>query len=264
MENSIEEDIARLAKLITTKFNNDYSIDNKDKEAIEELLKAYKELKEIEESHRKENGKLRERVKELEEWNEYYRKEMLSKEYIKLNYIPKSKVKETIAELVKEYKDILSDYGNINTNLIINIPNENVKKHCGKLVEKIIVLQELLESEEQMNEKEFEELFRNTPFENIKKIQHYIDKNYIPLQKVKEMRDELARTKAEYMKWQKQELGQKDKIIDLMAETINNHDIDEDICKQMGQKANCNEFEDTEKCKECIKQYFENKAKEIK
>ena len=33
-----------------------------------------------------------------------------------------------------------------------------------------------------MNEKEFEELFGNTPFENIKKIQHYIDKNYIPVQ----------------------------------------------------------------------------------
>jgi len=104
-----------------------------------------------------------------------------------------------------------------------------------------------------MNEEEFEELFGNTPFENIKKIQHYIEK----LQKENE------KALAEYMKWQKQELGQKDKIIDLMAETINNHDIDEDICKQMEQKANCNEFEDTEKCKECIKQYFINKAKEI-
>lgn len=62
----------------------------------------------------------------------------------------------------------------------------------------------------------------------------------------------------------KKELRQKDKIIDLMAETINNHDIDKDICKQMGQKANCNEFEDKEKCKECIKQYFINKAKEIR
>ena len=51
-----------------------------------------------------------------------------------------------------------------------------------------------------------------------------------------------------------------DKIIYLMAETINNHDIDEDVCKQMGRKQNCNEFEDTEKCKECIKQYFNNKA----
>ena len=56
-------------------------------------------------------------------------------------------------------------------------------------------------------------------------------------------------------------LEEKDKIIDLMSETINNHDIDEDICKKMGQKENCNEFEDKEKCKECIKQYFENKVK---
>lgn len=58
-------------------------------------------------------------------------------------------------------------------------------------------------------------------------------------------------------------LKEKDKQIDLMAEIINNNDIDEDICKQMGQKENCNEFEDKEKCKECIKQYFENKAKEL-
>lgn len=56
-------------------------------------------------------------------------------------------------------------------------------------------------------------------------------------------------------------LEEKDKIIDLMSETINNHDIDEDICKQMGQKEDCNEFEDKEKCKDCIKQYFENKVK---
>ena len=57
-------------------------------------------------------------------------------------------------------------------------------------------------------------------------------------------------------------LEEKDKIINSMLETINNHDIDEDICKQMGQKEDCNEFEDKEKCKDCIKQYFENKAKE--
>ena len=37
-----------------------------------------------------------------------------------------------------------------------------------------------------MNEKEFEELFGNTPFDNIKKIQHYIDKNYIPVQIIKD------------------------------------------------------------------------------
>lgn len=78
-----------------------------------------------------------------------------------------------------------------------------------------------------------------------------------------EMSNKNCELEFEIEKLQK-ELKQKDKIIDLMAETINNHDIDEDICKQMGQKANCNEFENTEKCKECIKQYFENKAKKIK
>ena len=78
-----------------------------------------------------------------------------------------------------------------------------------------------------------------------------------------EMSNKNCELEFEIEKLQK-ELKQKNKIIDLMAETINNHDIDEDICKQMGQKANCNEFEDTEKCKECIKQYFENKAKKIK
>ena len=67
-----------------------------------------------------------------------------------------------------------------------------------------------------------------------------------------------------YIEQLRKELEQKDKIIDLMAETINNYDIDEDVCKQMGQKANCNEYEDAKECKECIKQYFINKAKEIR
>ena len=62
-------------------------------------------------------------------------------------------------------------------------------------------------------------------------------------------------------------LEEQDKTIDLMSETINNYDIDEDVCKQMGQKTNCNEYEDAKECKECkecIKQYFINKAKEIR
>lgn len=43
-KNSIEEDIAITKKMITTKFNNDYSIDNKDKEAIEHILTDYKRI----------------------------------------------------------------------------------------------------------------------------------------------------------------------------------------------------------------------------
>ena len=120
--NSIEEDIERIAKLITTKFNNDYSIDNVDKEAIEELLKAYKELKEIEESHRKENGELREKVKQLEEENKTLneRNQYLVKYRAKLekelyesneNYIPVSLVEETIGELNKAYEDSKDENG---------------------------------------------------------------------------------------------------------------------------------------------------------
>lgn len=61
----------------------------------------------------------------------------------------------------------------------------------------------------------------------------------------------------------RERIRNKNKVIDLMAEMINNQDIDEDICKQMGQKENCNEFEEKSVCIECIKQYFENKAKKV-
>ena len=122
MENSIKENIERIAKLITTKFNNDYSIDNVDKEAIEELLKAYKELKEIEESHRKENGELREKVKQLEEENKTLneRNQYLVKYRAKLekelyesneNYITVSLVEEKIEEINKAYEDSKDENG---------------------------------------------------------------------------------------------------------------------------------------------------------
>ncbi len=88
--------------------------------------------------------------------------------------------------------------------------------------------------------------------EALKEHKRQIDKKYINTRNSKAIETVLSM------------LEKKDKTIDLMAETINNHDIDEDICKQMGQKENCNEFEDKERCKDCIKQYFENKAKEVK
>lgn len=55
------EDIARIAKLITTKFNNDYSIDNRDKEAIEHILSDYKRV--LEENKKQE--KLIEKMKQF-------------------------------------------------------------------------------------------------------------------------------------------------------------------------------------------------------
>lgn len=98
-------------------------------QAIEHLIQAYKELEE-------ENEDLK---------NIANNKQWISPCYVAQNYISKSKIKEKIEELDKEYIDILSDYGNIDTDVVINIPNENVRKYCEKLGEKIIVLQELLE-----------------------------------------------------------------------------------------------------------------------
>ena len=86
--------------------------------------------------------------------------------------------------------------------------------------------------------------------EALKEHKRQIDKKYINTRNSKAIETVLSM------------LEEKDKTIDLMSEAINNNDIDEDICKQMGQKEDCNEFEDKEKCKDCIKQYFENKAKE--
>lgn len=43
----IEEAIEKVNKIITTKFNNDYSIDNVDKEAIEIILSMLEEKDEI-------------------------------------------------------------------------------------------------------------------------------------------------------------------------------------------------------------------------
>ena len=86
--------------------------------------------------------------------------------------------------------------------------------------------------------------------EALKEHKRQIDKKYINTRNSKAIETVLSM------------IEEKDNTIDLMAETINNNDIDEDICRRMGQKENCNEFEDKEKFKECIKQYFENKAKE--
>lgn len=77
---------------------------------------------------------------------------------------------------------------------------------------------------------------------------------------IEKLQKENEKAVAEYMKWQKQEMEQKDKIIEQMTYYIMNLDIDEDICKKVNCDTNSGELD----CKDCIKQYFENKAKEIR
>lgn len=60
------------------------------------------------------------------------------------------------------------------------------------------------------------------------------------------------------------ELEKKDKVINEMAEMINNHDIEEDVCRQMGKNRHCNDFIVSERnCINCIKEYFTNKVTDI-
>lgn len=115
----------RISEIINAKIgvdlsNENYISDEKEKEVVE----AYRNIKKI-------TGSDSWIVCNPETmWSEYF--------------VPVAKIEEKIEELEKEYNEILADYGNIDTDVIINIPNENVRKYLEKLADKIITLQELL------------------------------------------------------------------------------------------------------------------------
>lgn len=133
MENSIEEDIARIAKLITTKFNNDYSIDNKDKEAIEHILSDYKRVL-------KENEQLRTEVNSLKEENNVVNKEKA--DWIKA-YREEKDLKENYIQKVKNKmeKDIKT-----NEHTILGRRNGKTLEY-GRRLGRIEMCKELLEGE---------------------------------------------------------------------------------------------------------------------
>lgn len=123
MKNSIEEDIARIEKIITTKFKNDYSIDNKDKEALEHILSDYKSVI-------KENKKLNSKIPNLEQSTEI----LMEINTTLTNELNDSIYKEKIKDKIEEYKKILLSCN--------RFPNEN---RIRAINERIIGLQELLE-----------------------------------------------------------------------------------------------------------------------
>jgi len=148
VENSIEEDIARIAKLITTKFNNDYSIDNKDKEAIEHILSDYKRvLKENEELKAEmKDGVIAIKLYALQKENEGLKNqeatarkinELLVQRYS--NSISLQKVKDKIEELNRKIDKSIDDSKG-------GLDEEFIEK-AGELLAQKRILQELLESE---------------------------------------------------------------------------------------------------------------------
>ena len=111
----MEEDIKNLSEIIELCEeeinNNDENVsailDLTDLKSLRNLIKEYKNLKEIEENHRKENGELREQVKDLEE--------DLTSVYLKGIYDERDKwialVKEKIEEINKAYEDSKDENG---------------------------------------------------------------------------------------------------------------------------------------------------------
>lgn len=125
-ENNIEKNIKNLKKYVEEdKIYEDYK-NNKLNEFsdfdmfcinhckdMEKLLSDYTRQKQINEEHQKENGLLREKVKELEKQIEYDKTHIFTPMTIDLNYIPKQnivdKIQERKFELQQEYKDFEDD-----------------------------------------------------------------------------------------------------------------------------------------------------------
>lgn len=139
-ENSIEEDIAITKKLITTKFNNDYSVDNKDKEAIEHILADYQKLLK--------DNKLRDKTIEL--MAEYIESKNL---LIDKNFhvLTAESIKECFKNKAKRSDFFDQGRKESNIEIVLNLleklqeENEQLK---NEVMEKNLEIQELLESEE--------------------------------------------------------------------------------------------------------------------
>ena len=108
MQNKIENIEKRLKKIITTNFNNDYSIDSEDKEAIENALDIIEKYKNSDyETISLENSHLKAELEKLQKEN----KELKKSKYVygidmDFDYIPKQKIREKIEEIKNEYKNI--------------------------------------------------------------------------------------------------------------------------------------------------------------
>lgn len=147
-EDKKEESVEQITKILEQHLENSETMFEKfgtlafeyaDIKRISKILIRYKELKEIEQIHRQENGELRERVKELEEENQQL--EAIKDEAIRrynLESIPTSLVKEKIEEL----KPIINKYEKqIENDEETDLSYEEIRNYACR----IQVLQELLE-----------------------------------------------------------------------------------------------------------------------
>ena len=137
---SIEEDIKILKELmedVELTFAGWVDILNeREKKALKNLLQDYTRQKQINEEHKKINGELRKKVKELEVLEDDMKDKRIvyiDEPEFKANYIPKQKIKDKIENLEKEYKKLEQS-----SDFII----------ADTIQPKIEVLQELLQEED--------------------------------------------------------------------------------------------------------------------
>ena len=198
---------------------------------------------------------------------------MLSEEEKKLLKIFKSQVEKEETEYfsVNVYTQLLYDSHKTVLNLITKLQKENEKlnlmiakstaqrvltdiKHSKKSNEDLEMLAKGYDIEIQKLQKENEEKDQEiTKYKNMYKSEHDIHNT---------RNEQLDRKERGIIKV-KQQLIEKDKQIDLMAEYISKHDTNEDICEEQA-PLGCDDIDRDVDCKLCIKQYFEKLAKENK
>ena len=142
---NIEDDIREIKESIKEAYRcYDYDLDYNPfskgiAEMVERILSDYTRQKQINEEHKKINGELRERVKELEEELEKANKQ-LDLDYVDENFIPK----QVVIDVVNGYKDKIERYDEYREQ-----GKETDVEYYENITNTIVaqVLQELLEGE---------------------------------------------------------------------------------------------------------------------
>lgn len=133
--NDIEEDIKKLERVI--KLAKQTGLDKTLALAIENVVEEYKRYKNMYEAehriHLVRNEQLERKEIAVQKANKYDRLV--------------DRIKENLDKRKQKYNEILNDYGNIDTDVIFNIPNANVRKRLDELSFEIVILQELIEEE---------------------------------------------------------------------------------------------------------------------
>lgn len=254
MENSIEEDIERL-KLCSTNQCNICGRYEKEECMLERnrceqhILSAYQEVL-------KENEILKkEKEQAWEEWNNLEQG----------SYETEQKLKQQMKELQKENEQLRTEVNSLKEdNERYQETYKDVREELKELKkENKELLQEKINNQKIIALAQNEALGYMQAYEDGKKLKRSAVANIVENQQYYIIKKQIEKYKTDIEQLRK-ELGQKDKIIDLMANHIATSDSD--LCEYLDITTKCKYYagDNGKTCDNCIKQYFENEAKEIR